>query len=362
MPYIQERATADGEVRYRVQVRLKGHPVRTNTFKRKTDARRWGQQIEAAIREGRDFNAAESKKHSLGELIDRYIENVLPLKPRSQVKQTAQLTWWSEQLGEYSLDKMTPALIAECRDKLLRGSTSRGTKRAPATVVRYIAVLSHAFTIAVKEWGWVEVNPVLKVSKPKEPRGRVRFLSDAERERLLAACQSSKNPHLYTIVVLALSTGMRQGEIMGLTWKDVDLIKGRVILNETKNDERRSVPLSSHILNLLKTHSKTRHIDTNLVFPATKLRYRNKPLDFRGAWLSALKKANIEDFRFHDLRHSAASYLAMNGASIAEIAEVLGHKTLQMVKRYTHLSESHTAGVLEAMNNKIFGSASVTGS
>jgi len=228
-------------------------------------------------------------------------------------------------------------------------------------VVRYLAALSHAFTIAVNEWGWLDDSPMRKVKKPALPRGRVRFLSEdttdgekieGERTRLLKACEESSNPYLYPVVVLALSTGMRQGEIMGLTWEDVDLHQGRATLHETKNGERRVVPLSGKALELLKAHSKVRRLDTNLLFPG---RIPQKPIALRAPWEAALKKAGIEDFRFHDLRHSAASYLAMNGASLAEIAEVLGHKTLQMVKRYSHLSEAHTAGVVARMNARIFG-------
>lgn len=355
MATIQERETDDGKTSYRVQVRLKGYPAQTATFSRITDARRWAQQIESAIREGRHFKTAESKKHTLKDLIDRYIGDILPNKRKSERKQKAQLLWWRNQLGAYLLADITPALIAECRDNLLRGNTSRGTKRSPATAVRYLAAISHAFTIACKEWGWVEDSPLRKVTKPKEPRGRVRFLDNAERERLLQVCRGSKNPYLYIVVVLALSTGMRQGEIMNLTWTAIDFEKRRIILTETKNGERRVVPLVGHALELLKSLERQRRIDTVLVFPAQTGQKPQKPIDLRGAWEAALMKSDVKNFRFHDLRHSCASYLAMNKASLSEIAEVLGHKTLQMVKRYAHLSEAHTAGVIESMNEKIFG-------
>jgi len=125
-------------------------------------------------------------------------------------------------------------------------------------------------------------------------------------------------------------------------------------LHDTKNGERRVVPVVGKALELLKDHAKVKRSDTSLLFPSKV--DSQKPMDLRAPWKAALTKAGIEDFRFHDLRHSAASYLAMNGASLAEIAEVLGHKTLQMVKRYAHLSEAHTAGVVERMNKSIFGS------
>jgi len=215
-----------------------------------------------------------------------------------------------------------------------------------------VTALGHVFTVAVNEWEWMEQNPVRKVSKYKEPRGRVRFLSDDEREKLLEACKESDNRFLYTVVVLALSTGARKMELLELKWQDVDLTRKSIILHETKNDDRRVLPLQGYALSLILECSKIRKLHCPYVFPSDK---KCQPIDIRTAWENALKRAEIEDFRFHDLRHSAASYLAMNGASLAEIAEVLGHKTLQMVKRYAHLSEAHTAKVVQSMNERIFG-------
>ena len=216
-----------------------------------------------------------------------------------------------------------------------------------------MSALSHAFTIAVNEWQWLDDTPMRKVKKPTEPRGRVRFLDDNERAKLLETCKESKNPVLYPCVVLALSTGMRQGELMGLKWRDVDLNSGIIILHETKNGERRRVPVSGLALELLRDYSKIRQINTPLLFPSkTK---PQQPVELKKTWQTALTKAQIDNFHWHDLRHCTASYLAMDGASLAEIAEVLGHKTLSMVKRYAHLSDGHVSNVVASMNRKIFG-------
>ena len=206
--------------------------------------------------------------------------------------------------------------------------------------------------MAIKEWGWVEDNPLRKVTKPKESRGRVRFLSDEERTRLLVECKKSESQYLYIAVVLALSTGGRRMEILGLSWNDVDFNRGIITLHETKNGDRRVLPLAGHALELMKQHKKVRHVTSNLVFPGKNI---NNPVDLRTPFETVLKRAEITDFRWHDLRHSCASYLAMNGASLAEIAEILGHKTLQMVKRYAHLSDAHTSKVVARMNEAIFG-------
>jgi len=370
MATITKRKNQDGTASYRVEIRLKGHPAERATFARLTDVRQWVQDTESAIRANRYFKTREAQRHTLGELIDRYIKDVLPTKPKDKTRKK-HLEFFNDEIGEYTLADITPAKIVDCRDKLLAEISPRTKKAfAPATVVRYMAALSHAFTVAVNEWEWLDDSPMRKVKKPKLPRGRVRFLSDdseapngsnieGERTRLLKACEASNNPYLYPVVVLALSTGMRQGEIMNLTWDNVDLNQCRITLHETKNGERRVVPIAGRALELLKEHAKVRRLDTPLLFPGKpiptddgKVKYR--PMDLRAPWLAAIKKAETDDFRFHDLRHSAASYLAMNGASIAEIAEVLGHKTLQMVKRYSHLSEAHTAGVVARMNERIF--------
>jgi integrase len=353
MASIQKRHTATGIPSYRVSIRLKGHPMQNATFASKTDAKKWAQATEAAIKEGRHFKTTEAKKHTLAELIDRYIKDVLPTKPKQAGHQQQQLEWWKARIGDYALADISTAMIVQCRDDLGNGETNRGKPRSPATVCRYLAALSHAFTIAVTEWQWLEISPMRHVKKPTEPRGRVRWLDDNERARLLAACQESSNQWLYLCVVLALSTGMRQAELMSLKWADLDLKAGFLILHHTKNNERRRIPLSGLALELLKEHSKLRRLDTPLLFPGNV--HADKPIDLRAPWEAALKQAGINDFKWHDLRHSCASYLAMGGASLTEIGAVLGHKSIAMTQRYSHLSENHVAGVLEQMNQKIFG-------
>jgi len=202
-----------------------------------------------------------------------------------------------------------------------------------------------------------------RVKKLPEPRGRVRYLSDdvvedgktvlGERSRLLLKCKLAKSDHLLTIVVLALSTGMRLNEIRYLTWSVVDLQRHRITLYETKNGDVRVLPLLGRALEMLtEQKQRSKPLNTDLVFPSSN--DSSKPIDVTKAWRTALARANISDFKFHDLRHSAASYLAMSGATPNEISEVLGHKTLQMVKRYSHLSEAHTAKVIGKMNDWIF--------
>jgi integrase len=264
-----------------------------------------------------------------------------------------QLEWWKRQIGDVLLSELTPVLISEHRELLSQTETIRKTKKSNATVNRYLAALSTAISTAINEWGWMEDNILRKVSKLKEPRGRVRYFSDEERERFLLACKESHNSDLYNAVILALSTGGRKIEIWGLSWKDVDLKNGFITFEETKNDEPRSVPLQGHALELMLERSKVPRIDTDLVFPSRV--DQQKHFDFRRPFQMALKTAQIEDFRWHDLRHCAASYLVMAGVDMRTVAEILGHKTLQMTQRYTHLSPEHLKDAVAKMNHKIFG-------
>lgn len=355
MATFEIRHGPDGTKMHRVKIRLQGVPPQTASFSRLTDARRWASATEAAIREGRYFKTVEAKRHTLGDLVDRYLQEVLPHRQKNAKNTERLLKYWKQELGAYSLADVTPALISQCRSKLLAGKTCRGKLRGPGTVVRYLAALSHAYTVAVKEWGWVEDSPLRRVSKPKEPPGRCRFLSDDERNALLAACKESTSLHLYPVVVLALSTGMRRGEIMTLRWSQVELVPGRIILENTKNGDRRGIPLTGHAQEVLIMASMIPRANTDLLFPGVNAA---KPVDITSSWEAALTKAQLSNFRFHDLRHSAASYLAMSGASLIEIADVLGHRTLQMVRRYSHLTEGHTRDVVTRMNGRIFNHAS----
>jgi len=308
-------------------------------------------RILVGIEDGQFRIPKEIRKRTLMELIERYEKG--HQDKIASAKQEAEIRWWKSHLGARRLFEITPVLVAEYRDRLKHEITIRNKPRSNGSVRRHLAVLSHILNVAVKEFGWMQENPIMKVKKPKEASGSIRFLSQEERERLLKACRESSNLFLYPVTILALSTGMRQGEIMNLHWSDVDLHNGRIILLKTKNKESRRVPLGKTPLQMMRDLNKVRRKDTALLFPSNE--NPKRPMDLRFPWEKALRVAGIENFRFHDCRHSAASELAMNGASLAEIAEILGHKTLAMVKRYAHLSESHTAKVVESMNEKIFG-------
>lgn len=292
----------------------------------------------------------------MAELLDRYQTFILPNK-RNSSSQKFQLAYWKNRIGHLAVEQVTRSLVSQCRDEL--GAADKdGKVRAPATVVRYLACLSHVFTVAIGDWEWADVNPVRGIRKPREPRGRDRYLSEEERERLFKACQASTSPDLLAIVTLALCSGMRRGEIAALEWNDIDLQRKIVNMRMTKNGSRRSVPLCSPAFELMLERSKVRRLDTALVFPSDKsVRTKTgvalvRPRDITKPWETARVRAGLLDFRFHDLRHSAASYLAMSGASTLEIAAVLGHRTLQMTQRYSHLSVEHLRIVMQRATKK----------
>lgn len=369
MASIRKRTTKTGEVYYTVQIRLKGYPPQNESFNRLTDARKWAQLTEAAIKEGRHFKSTAAKKHTFAEAIERYNREVLSVEYNAKEQQNRRpiLEWWASQIGHCLMADLSTATFAECRNTLATIGGRKGRPLAAATIKKHFVIAGEVLKRCVTEWHWLEQSPLKDggVKMPELPRGIVRFLDDEELARLTTACKESPNQLLYPAFVLAISTGMRQSETMNLYWREpetlpteqawgvVNLAESCIILHETKNGDRRRVPLASQALAELQKLNKIRRIDTALVFPSPT--HPNQPIELKKAWLNALKRADVNNFRWHDLRHCTASYLAMNGASMVEIAAVLGHKTLDMVKRYSHLSDSHVSGVVERMNSKLFG-------
>lgn len=335
MASIEKRVSGDGSVSYRVKIRLKGQAPESASFTRLTDARAWAQKIESDMKAGRHFGI--SKRHTVAELLDRYEKSELPkLKSAETVK--GKLDWWRALHGTNLLSDMTPDVIAKARDKLKETPKQRGGgARSAADVNRTLAALSSACGFAVKELGWLERNPLERVSKPPESKGRVRFLSDDELPRFLKACRESTNGCLYLAVVLALTTGGRQSEVMGLRWPQIDLQRRTAMLGDTKNGDARPLSLSGEAVGLLQERAKVKMIGDDRLFPP-KPGSKSPYLDLRAPFGAALKVAQLTDFHWHDLRHTAASYLAMAGTSPLEIAKVLGHRTMAMVARYSHLS------------------------
>ncbi len=219
--------------------------------------------------------------------------------------------------------------------------------KANATANRHLATLKHMFTKAV-EWELTDDEVLKKVRRAKllpENNRRLRYLAQEECQKLIDLC----SPHLKPIVIIALNTGMRRGEILSLEWeKHVDLRHGYILLDVTKNGERREIPINQMLRGVLQ--GITRRIDSPYVFTD---KQGNRFKDVKKSFHTALRKAGIKDFRFHDLRHTFASHLVMNGVDITTVRELLGHKTLTMTLRYAHPAPSHKLKAVEVIENAI---------
>jgi integrase len=362
------KSALTGATVYRVQVRVTGQPTQSKNFPNKKEAKAWAASLESAIRDKRDHPHLAGGKTAFAELVKRYRENQLKdVRESTRKACELHLDWWANHFAGKTIGQITPNLIAEARDLLAAGTYARGTvrtvkgneiqpaqyPRSGATVNRYLQSLSGLFSVAMREWHLVPSNPVLTISKKKEARGRARFLSDAELGALLSACSMSSWPALHTLVMLAVSTGARRGELINLRWDDVELRPApgasRGIVRNTKNGDSRVLPLVGKALEAMRALKLQGSARSEWVFPQPIENPSGPYVHFDGAWREALETAGLDDFRFHDLRHSCASFLAANGASLLEIADVLGHRSMSMVKRYSHLAQGHKTSVIERM-------------
>lgn len=350
MATITKRPGRRGGYTYRVQIRRRGHPPLNKSFDRRKDAESWAREHDREVKLAGAFTDTKGRNKTLADMIDRYMEEYAG----RDYTRVSRLAWWKGHLGHMRLPNVTSDLIADSLDTLrtgvsdkeIRGAGKGRTQRSESTVNRYHAALSAVYRFAIKRrWRWVSGNPCRDIERGPESRGRTRYLSDDERVRLLDACRASEWTGLYPLVLLALSTGARRGELLNLRWSDIDIATGLARLLDTKNGAPRMLPLVKPVREILFEYAKVRRIDSELLFPSRT--NPNKPPRIYDYWWPALRVAGVPDFRFHDLRHSCASYLAMNGASAVEIADVLGHKTLAMVQRYSHLATEHKAALLE---------------
>ncbi len=344
MATIKTITNRNGDRRYRVRARTNGVSA-SKTFRNKAEAEKWAAITEDRARLNTMGTTAQATARTVGEMIDRYCQEILPHKAKNtQASQYGQLAWWKARIGKLTLAKAITPVIAKGKKDLAPNGN--------ATINAYLAALQHCYTIAIKEWQWCEINPVRNVWRQPLPQARVRTLNDAERAKLIFYCRLVPCQWLETIVILTLSTGPRKSEVRFMRFSDYDHIRGRVILNETKNGQRRTVRLFGEARCRMAALYEARSPGQEFFFPSKQ--DPNHPIDFRYSWEMALEKAEIPNFCFHDLRHSAASYLAAQGASLADIKEILGHKTIQTTQKYTHLTENHTAALVQKMNLSIF--------
>ncbi|WP_263261154.1 site-specific integrase [Pseudomonas sp. RIT-PI-S] len=326
---------------WKAVIRKTGWPTNAKTFRTKRDAEDWSRRTEDEMVRGVYIQRSGSERMTLEVALRRYLNDITPTKkPTTQRGETSKAKKLTEHLGKYSLAALSAEIIANYRDKRLSEKGRAGTT-SNNTVRLELALLSHLFTVAIQEWGLgLTFNPVLNIRKPSPGEGRNRRLSADEERRLMAAVNKHSNPMLGWIVGIALETGMRSAEISTLRRPMVDLERRIVKLVNTKNDGQRTVPLSRRATELLKAamENPARPNDCYLVFFGESGKDgKRRPYAFTKIWGLLVKELRLFDFRFHDLRHEAVSRLVEGGLSDQEVSAISGHKSMQMLKRYTHL-------------------------
>lgn len=307
-----------------VQVRRKGHASISRTFNTKTEAERWALTIESGMGVGTYVDNRETLSTSLAECLDRYASEIIPHKKGAARDMYRVNLWKGDRLAAKSIGTIKQTDVALWRDARIASGISG------STIQKDLALLSHVFTIAIKEWGFPLTNPVLMIRKPKSNQARDRRLQNDEEELILLNCSQE----MKAFITIAIETAMRRGEIVNLqrNW-----IKGRVAyLPDTKNGTPRAVPLSTKALNAIATLPL--RIDGKL--------FEFKEDHYSKSFLRACRKAGIEDLRSHDLRHEATSRLFERGLDVMQVKSITGHKSLQMLSRYTHLKADELARLL----------------
>ena len=316
-----------GPWQWQAQVRKRGQPLQTKTFETRAQAEQWARAIEVEMDKGVFISRAEAESTTLKELLERYLVEVTPLKKGAAAETNRLRVFMRHPLAGRFVAGIRGVDIARARDERLQ-------KVSSSTVKRDLVLLGHVFEVARKEWGIHIQNPVRDIKLPTDCKPRNRRLQEGEEPRLLAACLEARNTYLLPIVKLALETAMRQGELIRLRWEHINLDRRTVHLPDTKNGESRTVPLSTTAIQVLRTLPQSPHGPAFSVTTTEAI---------KRAYIRAVRRAGIENLRFHDLRHEATTRLFEKGLNIMEVASITGHKDLRMLRRYTHLKAEDLA-------------------
>lgn len=342
---------------WKAVIRKTGWPTTAKNFRTKRDAEDWARRTEDEMVRGVYIQRSGSERMTLEKALERYLREVTPTKkPTTQKAEATKAKQLIKHLGKYSLAALSADIIATYRDTRLTSISKRKKPTSNNTVRLELALLSHVFTVAIQEWGLgLTFNPVLNIRKPSPGEGRDRRLSLDEERRLLVAVNNHSNPMLGWIVCIALETGMRSSEITGLRWHQVDLKKRVIRLSDTKNDSARTVPLTKLATETFRMalENPARPMDCHLVFFGQPGKdKKRRPYAFSKTWGLIKKRLNLADFHFHDLRHEAVSRLVEGGLSDQEVSAISGHKSMQMLRRYTHLRAEDLVSRLDSINKR----------
>ncbi|MCG2585836.1 site-specific integrase [Massilia sp. TS11] len=329
-------------------IRKQGWPITSKTFRTKRDATDWARSAEDEMVRGVYISRAGAERLTVTEALERYLREVTPTKkPTTQRSEKITAEHLIGFLGKYSMAALSNDLVASYRDHRVAAGKSNNTVRIE------LAMLSNLFTVAIQEWGLgLTHNPVAAIRKPSPGKGRDRRLNADEEKRLMEAVEQHSNPMLGWIVHIAIETGMRQSEILNLRKAQVDLALRVVRLTDTKNDSARTVPLTAAATTALKAalENPLRPKDCDLVFFGEPGKDgERRPYQFTKTWAGIKESLGIDDLHFHDLRHEAVSRLVEGGLSDQEVASISGHKSMQMLRRYTHLRAEDLVSKLDAL-------------
>ncbi|GGB03551.1 integrase [Brucella endophytica] len=312
--------------RWQAQVRRRGMKPRCKSFDTKQEAEKWARDLESQVDK---FGAAPDTKiletTTLGDLLERYQREVSPMK-RGAVQEIQRIdVLRRHELAYRTMIGLSQQDIASFRDERLRSV-------APSTVVRELAILSHVIEVSIRDWGLpLSRNVVKLVRRPVIRNERSRRLIGNEEQRLLDGCDAGQIPFLKTLIILAIQTGMRRGEILGLKWSDISHNRRVITLALTKNGSGREVPLSQRAFDALMDWKSKVDVDASTVFPMTAGALEQ-------AWRRLLTRVGITGLRFHDLRHEGVSRLFERGLNVIEVSTISGHRELRMLRRYSHLN------------------------
>ena len=308
--------------KWQVQVRQANQGAVSKTFLRKQDAVCWAREQEILMQTGK-WGIPKLGNATIQTLIREYMDKVTPQK-RGRLHEERRLKrlLTEQELMSTRLADAQPHIFARFRDQRLIGG---------ARTCQYdLVLLRHAWNIARVEWGWpLHENPLSKIRFPRANPARERRLRAGEYERLLEAAEAGRSWYLAPLIVLAVETAMRRGELMSLTWDNIDDQRARIFLPLTKNGRSRWVPLTPLALACLRSLNK-RHPET--VFPVT-------DNAFRHAWDRLKKRTGIEGLTFHDLRHEAISRMFDDGFTIPHVMAITGHRTASQLFRYVQLPQ-----------------------
>jgi integrase len=328
--------------------------VKGKRYRRSTEtedgklAKRIYDKVKGQVAEGKWFERSPGEDRTFKEMMEKYMKEHSIPKKKSSDRDERSLKNLNPFFGEYPIVEINRRMIDQYKQM------RRQKEAAAATINRELALIKHAFNLALKDWEWVKENPLSRISMEKENNKRDRWLTSEEEERLL---EVSPN-WLKDLVVIAVNTGMRLGEILSLTWEGVDLVRKTITIFESKNGEKRTIPINVPVLELLKDKSKVRSKKTNLVF-YDKNHLRMDESNLGKSFKIRVEKANIQNFRFHDLRHTFATRLVQDGKDLYIVQKLLGHKTPLMTQRYAHHNPESLRGAVDALYERTLRSVTI---